>query len=51
MWAEVDTTQDVIMETFIVYGTGHAIIDDFAQTYIGTVQMNNGLVWHVYKVD
>jgi hypothetical protein len=52
IWAEVnlDTTHEPMYGWkdvgISVYGTGHNIENH--DEYIGTVQMSDGLVWHVY---
>lgn len=39
--------EDRVERTFKIYGTGHDI--NAADKYLGTVVMNNGLVWHVFE--
>jgi len=34
--------------TFRIYGTGHALPEDPGK-FIGTVQLNNARVWHVFE--
>ena len=52
IWAEVDPTYPQVEVTFRIYGTGdyyHQSHKD--ETYINTVQMSDGYVWHVYEVE
>ena len=48
MWAEVNTNNDYIDKTFVVYGTGQEILKH--GVYRGTVQASDFLVWHVYEI-
>lgn len=48
MWADVSTNQPKLPRRFSVRGTGNPIPHTY-DAYIGTVQMSNGLVWHVYE--
>lgn len=48
MWAEVFPSADTERRTFMVRGTGH-LLQCNETIYIGTVQMDFGLVWHVYE--
>lgn len=50
LWAIVDTNTNIEQVTFSIYGTGHPITG-MDERYIGTVQMDNGLVWHVLKAN
>lgn len=48
MWVELEEN-DPCVGTFVrMIGTGHMVRDD-ATVYIGTVQDNEGYVWHYYK--
>lgn len=47
LWAEVETTNEVVNHEFQVFGTGHQVRDDME--YIGTAQQDS-LVWHLYWV-
>ena len=50
LWALVNTT-DILVDAHIkIIGTGHPIDDLDLQiwTFLGTVQMNNGLVFHIF---
>lgn len=49
MWVDIRTECDI--ETLIklqIIGTGHDI-GDYPAVYLDTVQMSNGLVWHIYE--
>ena len=49
VWSIVNTespSQDVWIR---VYGTGWPIESPWTLTHIGTVQMTDGLVWHVFE--
>ena len=49
VWAIVDTTKELVPVTFRVVGTGHPMPDIAQLHYVGTVQMDSGmLVWHVF---
>lgn len=52
LWAQVQVGQHEQNEqrTFCVYGTGHPLQRDDL-LYLATVQMQNGLVWHVFEFD
>ena len=51
VWALVDTGARTSERTFYVYGTGWDIEESVEYlSCIGTVQDNNGLVWHVFEV-
>lgn len=47
VWALVAPSNPMITRSFTIYGTGHPV-DNPLVTYVGTVQMRNGLVWHVF---
>lgn len=47
LWAQVDTIEDKIKLPIFIFGTGHTIPSPDLK-YIGTVQMTNGLVWHIF---
>lgn len=50
VWCGVNTNAAVAEHTFYVVGTGNPMPNDGAYMEpIGTVQMPNGLVWHVFK--
>jgi hypothetical protein len=48
LWAEVNDNKEKETRVFEVYGTGHEM-NEYDLDYIGTVQDNSGLVWHVYE--
>ena len=50
LWALVDDSAVCPKShvTFHIFGTGHLILDYIADNYVSTVQMGNGLVWHVF---
>lgn len=50
LFAWFDTREDgQECEIYIqVFGTGHTI-PDYPLAHMGSVQMKNGLVWHIYK--
>lgn len=55
LWAEVEfaglaSGANVMQRVIEIYGTGnpHPADPSFLRSYIGTVQMMDGLVWHVY---
>lgn len=48
LWASVDLINQRARRFFDVYGTGHALPADPGK-YIATVQMRDGLVWHVFE--
>ena len=50
IWALVDTAFEITDVVFYIYGTGHDVHHNHGgSNYVGTVQMNNGLVWHVFR--
>ncbi len=51
-WALVDPDEKETEEIkFQIFGTGHDITDEFMEKFwwMETVQMNSGLVWHVFR--
>ncbi len=48
LWVMCEEKQEDEIVSFSIYGTGHTI-SRIGMDYIGTVQMDNGLVWHVFK--
>jgi hypothetical protein len=55
VWALVDPAQPMVLRRVSVVGTGHRILgmnndseDYITDAYVGTVQMQSGLVWHVF---
>lgn len=51
LWAQVHEGNTSMEErTIEVFGTGHAMRDDYARRYIGTAkQFGGALVWHVFE--
>lgn len=51
VWSIVTPDIFVIYPTILrIFGTGHQIENEDI-TFIGTVQMSNGLVWHIFTED
>ncbi len=48
LWAIVDPLALLEDHTILVRGTGHPLHEDDS-LFIGTAQMPNGLVWHVFE--
>lgn len=53
LWAEVEFDRllhdtDTHQRIIEIYGTSNPIGDSFFSSYVGTAQMPDGLVWHVY---
>lgn len=52
LWALVDALAPKEQRRFLVYGTGHEILDAGALTYVATFQMGGGvLVFHAFEVS
>ena len=50
IWIKINTELQLYKRYFKVYGTGHEINEETKQhKFIGTVQMKNGLVWHIFE--
>lgn len=49
MWALVNTEAPLETREFRVFGTGHQISEDIL-TFVGTFQVNEVLVFHVFEV-
>lgn len=50
LWAMVDTSIDCVEVNIITHGTGNGIFGNEELRYIGTYQLNNGvLVFHVFE--
>ena len=50
LYALVNPEKEILNYEFEVFGTGHPIKSKTAvREYIDTVQMSNGLVWHIFK--
>ena len=48
LWAEVEVHAPTVQRTFVIRGTGHAILKD--EYYVGTV-FSGRYVWHVFEVE
>ena len=49
LWGVVTDWETMGAYTIYIFGTGHPIPNYLdTNTYIGTVVMSNGLVWHVF---
>ncbi len=50
IWALVDSLAELVPRHFKVFGTGHPIDDEIhVGQHVGTLQLRNGLVWHVFE--
>lgn len=49
VWARVDTEAEYVSRAFVLVGTGFEL-NAHAGRHVGTVQMRDGLVWHVFEV-
>lgn len=47
VWVEVPLGKELVNRAFGIYGTGFVLGLDGCE-HVGTVQMPNGLVWHVF---
>lgn len=50
LWCLIDDENGPTDVNFRIYATGQSC-GMSVENYIGTVQMNNGLVWHIFKED
>lgn len=50
LWAIVDTHAEFITHKFLIVGTGWKIDDVELLNYMKTIQMPNGLVYHVFQL-
>jgi len=48
-WAEVDPEAEKEDRKFKVYGTGHPLMEDVEQKYLGTC-FERVFVWHIFEV-
>ena len=48
LWVAVDTNKPTISRCIVIVGTGNPAKNIVDSPFIGTVQMSNGLVWHVF---
>lgn len=51
LWALVDTKQPLTLRQIQIVGTGYIADGCFEEGYIGTVQMKDGYVWHVFDAS
>lgn len=52
LWALVDPDQPKMKVKIAIFGTGHPIDERWGLKYIGTYQLNGGLlVFHVFEMD
>jgi hypothetical protein len=50
MWCVVDIHANIIKRYFKIVGTGHKIEGIEHLSFLRTIQMPNGLVWHLFEV-
>ena len=50
LWFEIETTLPKVVKFFRAYPTGIEIDLNY-KTFLATVQMNNGLVFHIYEMN
>ena len=50
MWCVVDVHANLVKRHFKIVGTGHQITEIEIMYFLRTVQMPNGLVWHIFEV-
>ena len=52
IWVKVNPYNKGVKRHFIVYGTGHSIDEDedTVLSYIGTFQLTNGFVGHLFEI-
>jgi hypothetical protein len=51
IWAEVRTTErKMVSRTFVIFGTGYPISDEYDWIYCGTAgpTQEHGFIWHLY---
>jgi len=51
LWAIVVTHAEFVTRKFLIVGTGWKLDDVELMYFMKTVQMPNGLVWHVFEVN
>ncbi len=51
MWLFIDSHGQFIKKKFKIFGTGEYIHDPDDYFYLKTVQMPNGLVWHIFEAN
>lgn len=49
MWVDVRTENNTYVKHLQIIGTGHDI-GEYPSLWLDTVQMSNGLVWHIYEI-
>lgn len=50
LWAMVNPENERVERTFLIYGTGHEVVDEDVIEYLGTFQLlGGGLVFHVFE--
>ena len=49
LWAIVDTDYPIVKKYFELFGTGHVIPTKPNRKYVGTFQLENGLVFHLFE--
>ena len=49
VWVQIDPDRDTQEVTFFIRCTGDEIKNSKSIVYLNTVQMDDGLVWHVFK--
>ena len=50
MWCVVDIHATLVKRYFKIVGTGHQIVGIEDLFFLRTIQMPNGLVWHMFEV-
>lgn len=53
IWGIFNTDAEIVKHEFLIFGTGFLVIEeDFPRlSFIKTVHMNNGMVWHVGMIE
>ena len=49
MWVDQDDFNEIVTIEFNIVGTGQELSTDGMDIWHGTIQMSNGLVWHIYE--
>jgi hypothetical protein len=49
-WALVNTDVEPVSRSFKAFGSGAPLPDDSRIAYIGTVEIPNGPVWHLFEL-
>ena len=50
MWCVVDVHANLVKRYFKIVGTGHKIQRIDSLSFLRTIQMPNGLVWHLFEL-